>query len=54
MPTHDWQFWVVTAIAAFALWFVARRALPARLGGTKAKGVKATLTIGGKTPDAKR
>lgn len=54
MPIHDWQFWVVTAIAACALWFVARRALPARLRGTKRRGVKATLTIDGKTPDAKR
>jgi hypothetical protein len=54
LPIHDWQFWVVTLIALFALWFVLRRALPARLGGRKSKGVKTTLTIAGKAPDAPR
>jgi hypothetical protein len=30
MPWHDWQFWLVTAAALVAAWFVLRTVLPRR------------------------
>jgi hypothetical protein len=48
VPVHDWQFWVVTAIAVVALWYLLRSILPPSLGGKRRKGVSARLTIGGK------
>lgn len=53
-PIDDWQFWVATAVAAVALWAVARMLLPrgviARLLGRPAPGPRrrATLTMDGK------
>lgn len=55
LPYHDWQFWVVSALALGALVVVLRMVLPASLvprrfrrGG---KGRKTTLTVGGKPVD---
>ena len=48
MPTTDWQFWVVTAIAAFAAWRLGAMLLRAvRPAWGKRKGAtrRATLTI---------
>ncbi len=54
LPVHDWQFWVATVVAVFALYVVAKMVLPASWmpGGDKPKGKRVTLTIGGKPPDA--
>ena len=30
MPWNDWQFWLVTVIAAFAFWVVLKRFIPKR------------------------
>jgi hypothetical protein len=51
LPVHDWQFWVVTAIAAGALWVVLKELLPGRWWPwkRKAKGKAASLTIEGKS-----
>jgi hypothetical protein len=53
MPVHDWQFWVVSAIALVALVYLLRRVVPAGFLGTKKPGTKTSLTIGGKAIDAK-
>ncbi len=54
-PIHDWQFWVVTALAlAAAAWLVRgliRFALHTRKG--KAPPKRATLTIEGRSASAK-
>jgi len=51
LPVHDWQFWVVTAIALVAAWLVLRMVVPARWWPWKKRraGRPASLTIGGKT-----
>ncbi len=41
MPMHDWQFWVVTAIAIAALCTLKRVLAPRK------RGKKTTLTVGG-------
>ena len=28
LPWHDWQFWVVTAVALGALWVLVRQVIP--------------------------
>lgn len=30
MPLHDWQFWLVTLLALWGLWALARTVVPAR------------------------
>jgi hypothetical protein len=50
MPVGDWQFWVVTGIAAVALWFVLREAVPWWPWKRRGKGKAASLTIEGKAP----
>lgn len=30
MPLHDWQFWVVSLLALWGLWLLARPLLPVR------------------------
>ena len=49
-PIHDWQFWLVTAIAVVAAWFVLREVLPPPLLGRKKRAQRkhANLTIEGK------
>ncbi|HYE61858.1 MAG TPA: hypothetical protein VD997_07655 [Phycisphaerales bacterium] len=47
MPWGDWQFWVVTAVAACALVFVVREVLPFGWKRKK-KGKAASLTVEGK------
>ena len=42
MPINDWQFWVVTIVMLASLWLLKLVLLP------KKKGIKATLTVGGK------
>jgi len=42
MPINDWQFWVVTIIVIGALWLLKSALIP------KKKGIKTTLTVGGK------
>lgn len=53
-PMYDWQFWVVTAIAAIAVAYILWQVVP-RVIGRKGKSRKATLTIAGKpvTPDSR-
>lgn len=52
MPWGDWQFWVVTAIAGVALWFVLREVVPGKWWPWKRKvrGKAASLTVEGKAP----
>jgi len=54
-PIQDWQFWVVTAIAALALAWLTRNVLPIPILSRRAKAKKTqkrvTLTIGGKSPE---
>lgn len=45
MPTHDWQFWVVTLIALVALGALVRMFVP------KKKGKRTTLTVSAKKKD---
>jgi len=49
-PTHDWQFWVVSAVALGAVLYIGRSLLPARFRRTKGKGTRATLTVSAKKP----
>jgi hypothetical protein len=51
-PVHDWQFWVVTIIAAFAAWMVLRMVWPPGWWPRRRKAAShtTTLTVGGKTP----
>lgn len=51
LPTHDWQFWVVSGLAAAALVYLCRGLLPGRKN--RRRGRRATLTISGKSPDRK-
>ena len=53
LPVDDWQFWVATALAAAALWYVLTRVLPlpALLGKRKQRGRRVNLTVGGKPPE---
>jgi hypothetical protein len=58
LPWRDWQFWVVTAVALFAAWFVLRAVVPeglwAKIGlKRKPKGRAASLTVEGKAPEKK-
>ena len=58
LPWRDWQFWVVTVVAAGAAWAVLRAVVPeglwAKIGlKKKAKGRAASLTVEGKTPERK-
>jgi|GEM_PF-5236145 len=49
MRWSDWQTWVVTVIALGAAWVVLRMLVPASwLGGSRKKGTRARLTVGGK------
>lgn len=50
IPWGDWQFWVVTLVAAAAAWWVLRTVIPqswwGRLGlKKKVKGRAASLTV---------
>lgn len=51
-PVHDWQFWMVTALAAGAVVYVFRGVLFSR-GKRRGTRKRTTLTIGGKSPDPK-
>ncbi len=42
MPINDWQFWVVTIVMIASLWLLKLVLVP------KKKGIKTTLTVGGK------
>ena len=44
MPWSDWQFWVVTALAAAGLWVLIRMFIPKK----KPKGRRTTLTVSAK------
>lgn len=44
MPLGDWQFWVVTALAALGLWVLIRMFLPKK----KPRGRRTTLTVSAK------
>jgi hypothetical protein len=54
-PVHDWQFWVVTALALLAAGYIAHRVLPPKWlpWKKKPKGRSATLTVGGKPVEKK-
>ncbi len=56
LPIGDWQFWVVTALAAVALGYVLREVVPGNWWPWKRKprGKSASLTIEGKTPTKPR
>ena len=47
-PIHDWQFWVATALALGAAWWLLKGTIPRKT--RKSKGRRATLTIEGKPP----
>jgi hypothetical protein len=47
-PLHDWQFWVATALALAAAWWLLKGVIPRKT--RKTKGRKATLTIEGRPP----
>ncbi|MBI1189241.1 MAG: hypothetical protein GC200_00970 [Tepidisphaera sp.] len=49
----DWQFWVVTVIAAGALLYLVRGAIPERVWKRRKKGHAASLTIEGKSMSKK-
>jgi hypothetical protein len=58
LPWDDWQFWVVTAVAAAAAWWVLRTVVPeswwSKIGlKRKPKGRAASLTVEGKAPAKK-
>ena len=38
IPWHDWQLWIVTALALAGAWLVARPFLPRRKGNNGAPG----------------
>lgn len=44
LPLSDWQFWLVTALAAGALWILIRMFIPKK----KPKGRRTTLTVSAK------
>lgn len=50
MPTHDWQFWAVSAIALLAAAWIIRALLRMLLPNKKRRGrsSRATLTVGGR------
>ena len=56
MPTHDWQFWVVTAIALIAVLWIARSLARVMLPRRKRRGAskRTTLTVGGKPVERSR
>lgn len=45
----DWQFWLATAVAAFAAWWLVRY-LWRIVRPAKSKRTRVTLTIGGRRP----
>ncbi len=51
LPIHDWQFWVVSGLAAAALLYLARGLIPGRK--KRRGGTRATLTISGKPAERK-
>ena len=50
IPLDDWQFWVVTALAASAVWLVVSPLLPRK---KKAKGAACPGCPGGESESAK-
>jgi hypothetical protein len=54
MPVHDWQFWVVSAIALAAVTYLVRRILPAGVLGKAKRGTRTSLTIGGRAVDDRK
>lgn len=52
MPTGDWQFWLVTALALCAAGYLLRNVLPVPLLSKRSRRrrheSRATLTVGGK------
>ncbi len=44
LPVTDWQFWLVTAIAAAGLWVLIRMFIPKK----KPRGKRTTLTVSAK------
>jgi hypothetical protein len=55
LPIHDWQFWIVSALALCAALYILRAVLPERWNPLRRKkpGVRTTLTISGKAPAKK-
>lgn len=57
LPVDDWQFWVVTAFAAGAVFIVARMVLPPGMLPQRLRrhkgGKRTTLTVGGKPPQSR-
>lgn len=51
IPLDDWQFWVVTALAASAVWLVVSPLLPRK---KKAKGAACPGCPSGESESAKR
>jgi hypothetical protein len=54
-PVNDWQFWVVTALAALAAAWLLRGVLPIpwliKRRRAKRGRTRVTLTVGGKSPE---
>lgn len=53
MPTNDWQFWLVTAIAVAALAWLIKTLTAAFSQKKKPQPKKTTLTINGQKPKQK-
>jgi len=55
VPIHDWQFWIVSALALCAVLYILRVVLPVGWNPLRRKqpGVRTTLTISGKAPQKK-
>lgn len=55
-PTHDWEFWVASAIALFAAAYLLRNILPIPFLSARSKRKqrerRVTLTVEGQKPEA--
>lgn len=54
MPWSDWQFWVVSAAAIFALAMLLRPFFPLILGRGRARGTRTQLTVKGSRVDRRQ
>ena len=55
MPVHDWQFWVVTALALIAAVYIIRAAIPEKYRpGKRGRGKPTNLTVGGRSVAKKK
>lgn len=48
-PVHDWQFWVVTALALGAAVYLLRGVIPGLKKRRSGKSQRTSLTVGGRS-----